>query len=249
MVMARPGCGPGKFGDGDFASLFFGLRFGEAGPRDFRIGEDDGGNRVWLEGDFVAGDGFDGGAAFVHGFVGEHRFAGDVADGVDGGVGGLALAVDFDESLLIDFDFCFVEAGDFGIGAASDGHQHAIEDLLFFFYVGAFEGDADAGLFVFERFDGGVEQDRGEEFFETLVQREDEVAVGSGEQAGEHFDAGHFGAEGGVDGAEFEPDVAAADDEQRFRNVGQIESAGGIHEARAVESSGWARRWGASRWR
>src|ERR1700679_65209 len=72
------------------------------------------------EGDFGAGDGFYGGAAFMHSFVGKHRFSGNVADGVDCGIGGLALAVDFDESLLIDFDFCFVEAGDFGIWAASD---------------------------------------------------------------------------------------------------------------------------------
>ena len=59
------GRGPGKFGDGDFASLFFGLRLGQAGPGDFGIGEDYGGDGVRLESDFVAGDGFDGGAAFV----------------------------------------------------------------------------------------------------------------------------------------------------------------------------------------
>ena len=138
--------------------------------------------------------------------------ASDVADGVDRGVVGLALAVDLDESLLIDFDFCFVEAGDFGIWAASDGHQHAVEDLLFFFYVGAIERYSDSGLFVFERFDGGVQKNCVEKFFETLVQRQHEIAIGSREQAGEHFYAGHFGAERGVDGAEFESDVAAADD-------------------------------------
>src|SRR5271169_469220 len=195
--------GPRKLGNGDLASLFFGLRFGEAGPSNFRIGEDDGGNRVRFEGDFVAGDGFDGGAAFVHGFVGQHRFAGDVADRVDGGVGGLALLVDFDESLLVDFHFRFVEAGDLGIRTASYRHQHTVEYLLCFFYVWTFKSYADTGLFVLERFDGGVQLDRGEEFFQALVEREHEVAIGSGEQAGHHFYASHFGAERGVDRAQF----------------------------------------------
>jgi hypothetical protein len=211
------------------------LSFGEAGPCDFGIGEDDRGNRIRLEGNFVAGDGFDGGAAFMHRLVGQHGLSGYVADGVDGGIGGLALSVDFDESLLVDFDFRLVEAGDFGIRAASYGHQHAIEYLLFFFYVWTFEGYADAGLFVFERFDCGVGQDCGEKFFEALVQRENQVAIGSGEQARHHFYAGHLGAERRVDRAEFQSDVAAADYQQRFWNVGEVESAGRIHEARAVE--------------
>ena len=71
----------------------------------------------------------------MHRLVREHRFARDVADGVDRGLGSLALLVDFDESLGVDFDFRFVEAGDFGIRPAADRHQHAVEDLLFFFYV------------------------------------------------------------------------------------------------------------------
>src|SRR5450755_323321 len=164
------GSGPGELGDGDFASLFFGLSFGEAGPRDFGIGEDDGGNRVRLESDFVSGDGFDGATALVHCFVGQHRFAGYVTDGVNGRFRGLALLVDFDETLGVDFHFGLVEPGDLGIRAASYGHQDAVEYLFFFFYIRTIEGYADAGLFIFQRFDCRVEQDRGEKFFQTLVQ-------------------------------------------------------------------------------
>lgn len=178
------GSGPWKFRDGDFAPLFIGLRLGQSSPGDFGIGEDNGGNRIRFEGDFVAGDGFDGGASFMHGFVREHRFSGDVADGVNCRIGSLPLPVDFDESLLIDFDLRFVEAGDFGVWTASHRHQHTIEDLLFFFYVRTFESYSDAGLFVFQRFDGGVEENRGEKFFETLMQRKDQVAVGSGSKPG-----------------------------------------------------------------
>ena len=124
------GGGPGKLGDFDFAIFFLRLRFGQAGPRDFGIGEDDRGNGVGLEGDFVSGDGFDGGAAFVHGFVREHGFADYVADGVDGGVVGLQLLVDLDESFGADFDLGFVEAGDFGVRLAADGDQHAVENFF-----------------------------------------------------------------------------------------------------------------------
>ena len=44
-------------------------------------------------------------------------------------------------------------------------------------------------------------------------------------------------AERGVDAAELEPDVAAADDQQRLRDVGQIERAGRVHHARIVDAS------------
>ena len=46
-----------------------------------------------------------------------------------------------------------------------------------------------------------------------------------------------FAAERGVDAAELEPDVAAADDEQRLRDVGQIERAGRVHHARIVDAA------------
>ena len=84
--------------------------------------------------------------------------------------------------LCVDFDFRLVEAGDFGIRPAADRHQHAIEDLLFFFYVWTFERDADPGLFVLERFDGSIQQNRREKFFQPLVQREHEVAIGAGQK-------------------------------------------------------------------
>src|ERR1035438_605845 len=207
-----PRSGPRKLSDGDLASLFLGLRFRQSRPRNFRIGEDNRGNRVRFESDFVSGDGFDGGPSLMHCFVGEHRFSGYVADGVDYGIRGLALLVDFDESLLVDFDFRLVEAGDLGIRPAANGHQHAVEDLLFFFYVWTIERYADSGLFVLERFDRGVQQDRGEKFFQAFVQREDQVAVGAGQQAGHHFYAGHFGAERRINRSQFQSDVAAADD-------------------------------------
>src|SRR5260370_11039534 len=226
---------PGELGDGDLASLFLGLRFRQSSPRDFRIGEDDRGDRVRFESNLVAGDGLNGRAALMHCLVRQHRLDDDVTDGIDRGIRGLPVLVDLDEYHLVDFRFRRIEAGNLGVRPASHRHQHAVEDLLFFFYIWTFEGDADTGLLVLERLDRGVQQDRGEKFFQALVQREHQVAVGAGQQAGHHFDTGHLGAERGIDRSHFQSDVAAANDEQRFWNVGQVESAARIHEARAVE--------------
>src|SRR6185436_2400801 len=50
-----------------------------------------------------------------------------------------------------------------------------------------------------------------------------------------HLDDGDLAAERGVDGAKLEADVAAADHEQRLRDVGQLEARGRVHHPRAVE--------------
>jgi hypothetical protein len=67
------------------------------------------------------------------------------------------------------------------------------------------------------------------------VQRENQVAVRAGQESGEHFDDGHARAQCGVDRAEFEADVSAADDQQSAGNVFEVQSAGGIHHARGIE--------------
>src|SRR5689334_10068260 len=48
-----------------FATLLFGLSLSEAGPGDFRIGENNRGNCIGLEGDLMAGNRFGGGAALM----------------------------------------------------------------------------------------------------------------------------------------------------------------------------------------
>jgi len=229
------GGSPGKLRDFDFAIFFLRLRFGESAPGDFRIGEDDSGDSGWLEGDFVSGNGFDGGAAFVHRFVGEHGFADYIADGVDGRIGSLKLFVHFDETFGADFDLSLVEAGDFRVGLAADGDQDAVEELFLHSAILRFQRGANAGGFVLHRFDGGVEQDAGKHFFQALVERQDEVAIGAREQAGKHFYNSDAGSEGGVDGAEFETDISSADYEQSAGDIFEIQRAAGIHHARSVE--------------
>ena len=53
------GGSPGKFSDFDLAIFFLRLRFRQATPGDFGIGEYDRRNGVRFEGNFVSGDGFD----------------------------------------------------------------------------------------------------------------------------------------------------------------------------------------------
>ena len=108
-----PRCRPGKLGNGDLASLFLGLRFRQSSPRDFRIGEHDRRNRIRFESNLVAGDGLNGRAALMHCLVRQHRLAGDVTDGIDRGIRGLPLLVDFDKSLFVDYDLRLIKPCNF----------------------------------------------------------------------------------------------------------------------------------------
>ena len=80
--------------------------------------------------------------------------------------------------------------------------------------------------------------DRLELLLESFVQRADQVAVGAGQQAIGHLDHGNAAAQRGVDRAHFQADVAAANHQQRFRHVDQLERPGGIHDSRRGQVEG-----------
>ena len=179
---------PGKLGNFDFAVFLLRLRLGEAAPGNFRIGENHRRNGARFEGDLVAGNGFGGGPALVRGFVRQHGFSDHIADGVDGGIVGLQLLVDLDEAARPDFDCGLLQAGDVGIGFASDRDQNLVEDLFRLRRLGRSrlpldrpEGHANSVGFFFHRPDGGVEQNGVEDFFHPLVQGKHQVAVRSGQ--------------------------------------------------------------------
>src|SRR5690606_22256489 len=121
---------PWEARDFDLAALRFRLVLGEARPRDFRIGEDDGRNGGRLERDLLPFDGLDGDTRFVRRLVRQHGIAGDVADSVDRGIGGLPLRVGLDEPALVDLDLGLVEAADLRIGPPADRHEDAVVALL-----------------------------------------------------------------------------------------------------------------------
>ncbi len=83
--------------------------------------------------------------------------------------------------------------------------------------------------------DLGREHHLRERLLDALGQRLHQVAVGAGQQPGRHLDDRHLGAERGVDRAELQADVAAADDQQRLGDLGQIERPGRVEHPRAVD--------------
>ncbi len=115
-----------------------------------------------------------------------------------------------------------------GVRATADAQQHAAESPDFLRHV-PLEGHFDRFLPIDQRGHLGVKVDRLEHALEPLVKRSDQIAVGAGQQAVGHFDHRHFASQRGIDGAHFQPDVAAADDQQRLGHVGQFQRPGRIH--------------------
>ena len=171
----------------------------------------------------------------MHRLVSQHWLSGNIADGINRGIGGLALLVDFDEAFRIHFDLGFVETRNFRVRPTSHRHQHAVEHLFFLFHIRTVKNHPDAILLFFQRLHRSVQQNGGEELFQTLVEWQYKITIRAGQQAGQHFDARHFRSQRRVHRAEFQSDVTAADDQQRLRNVGQVKGAGGIHHAWAIE--------------
>ena len=100
LTIARPERGERELADLDLAARLFGLVLGEAGRRDLRIGEDDGGDGAHVELGLVAGDDLGDDLGLLGRLVREHRLPGDVADRVDAGHVGAQLLVDGDEAAL-----------------------------------------------------------------------------------------------------------------------------------------------------
>ena len=83
----------------------------------------------------------------------------------------------------------------------------------------------DAVRAVGHRDDLRAEQHRLAHRLHALLEHGDEIAVGARQQPRRHLDHRHLRAECGVDGPELEADVAAADHQQRLRDIGQVECA------------------------
>src|SRR5439155_9446704 len=98
------GRAPREARDLDRAILLLSLFLGEPAPGNFRVSKDHGRYRPRLERHLPAGDSFHGRAPFVGSLVREHRLSRHVANGVDTGLGGPPLEVDFDEAARVDLN-------------------------------------------------------------------------------------------------------------------------------------------------
>src|SRR5436309_13826071 len=122
-----PGGRPLELRDPDRASLAQGLGLREPAPRDLGVGEDDGRYDDGVERRGPTRDRLGGDLALAHRAVGEHRLAGDVADGPDARVGGAAPLVYGDEAVRVGPDTRRLETQLRADGAAADGDEHAVE--------------------------------------------------------------------------------------------------------------------------
>ena len=183
-------------------------------------------------------------AGFVRGLVGEHRIPRDVAGGEHARIRGASVGVDGDEAAIGEGDPGLVEIEAVGEGTAADGDEGLGEGFFALFAgLGVFERDAESGGIVGDAGDAGVQMDGVEKAAQALGEGDDQVAIDAGKESAGHFDDGDARTESGVDGAEFEADVAAAHDEKGFGDFGEREGGGGIPQIWIVgrESSGHRR--------
>jgi hypothetical protein len=156
--------------------LGLGLLFGQSGPGDFRIGEHDGRNRLWMESSRFAQQGLDRYLALMSRLVREHGLAGHVANGRDVGVGRLLAIVGDDEATLVELDFGILQTQARAVGAPTDGHQHAAEAFsattigILKYHINSIFGHRQRSHFRFQI-------DAGKDLLQTIGQRLDQVAI------------------------------------------------------------------------
>ena len=223
IVGEGPAAGtPGEFDHLDLDALGLGLSFGQTHPSHFGIGEDHRRNEVVaIHRVAVAGEVFNSDAGLLAGLVRQHDAASDVADGINVRVVGDHALIHLDEPLVIPLDARVLKSEVLPVGHSADGHQHSV---ILFVHLLAVELGSDLDLLS-----GGLNLQnlRLEAYFlEGLLgvgrHGSDEVGVGSGQHRFHGLDDRDLGTHRRVHRAEFHADVAAADDEQLFRDVGDF---------------------------
>ncbi len=122
------------------------------------------------------------------------------------------------------------------VGRAADRHQHQVVGLRSLGRVGAFEGRVDR---VLARLDGdrlGRGHDAIEARLVDLFPDAHQVAVRARHQAVHHLDHVQARAERRVDGAHFQADDAAADDQHALGHRAQFQRRSGIEDARILRN-------------
>src|SRR5262245_2269823 len=76
-------------------------------------------------------------------------------------------------------------------------------------------------------------------FPQRLLDDLDEVTVDPWQQLRGQFDEMHLTSEAGIHGAELQPDVAPADDQQALGDVAQLQGFTRGHDALAIEVNAW----------
>ncbi len=124
------------------------------------------------------------------GLVGQHGFANHITDRINGRVGSLPLLVDFDKSALIDFDLVFCRVREFPSSACVPTETNTRSKTCSFSLTSAPSNVTRIPVFIFfQRRHCRVQQNRIEEFLQSLMQGKNEIAISSREKPGSHLDA------------------------------------------------------------
>src|SRR5271157_152507 len=228
VVMSQDS-GAAVAGEGEAADLHLvtlGARLGLGQPHaaDPRLG-------VGAAGDAVPVDG-DGGLA-GHVRYRDHAFhSGDmrqlrsarhhVADGVDARLGGLLVRVDLDEAAIQLHPGMF-DPDVFGVGLAAHGHQQLFGFELFLLAVLGGEREADALAGLPDVLGAGAGFDADLLLAKDALEFLGDVLVFHGDDARQHLNDRHLGAEAVEDGSELDAHSAGADNDEALGNRGEVQ--------------------------
>ena len=144
---------------------------------------------------------------------------------------GAHLLVHRYEAAVGDHDTCLVRSDDLAVRAATDRHQHQVVQLRLGRRFRALETDLDARRRGFGGDRLGLQHHVVETRRVLFLPHLDQVAVGAGHHAVEHFDDVDARAQRRVHRRHFETDDAAADHQHSFRDRLEFQRAGGIDHA------------------
>ena len=174
--------------------------------------------------------------AFVHGFMGEHRLADNIADGINMRHIGAHLLVHLDKAALGHGHAGFFGTNQFAVGRAAGGHQHRIVAQRLFGRVFTLEGDINTVFFRLHGHGFGVDHNVVEAVFIELLPHFHQIAVGALHQAVHHFHHIQACAQSAVNRAHFQADDAAADDQHFLRHFFQFQRTARVDNARVLRN-------------
>ena len=176
------------------------------------------GNEVLVHGVRVQPlDGLDADHAFMLGLVRQHRRTCDVADGVDAGHVGLAVAVDHDAAAIgLDAEFLQAEVLDVADHADRRDHPLELDGLRLPLPSSMVATTLSAFFSSFVTLVLGEDLDA--LLLEPLAREAGDLGVLDGQDLRQHLDHGDVGAHGVEERCELDADRAGADHQQRFRH-------------------------------
>ena len=175
-----------------------------------------------------------GDAALLHGRRRERREADHVADGVDALDRRAVELVDLDLPARVGLDAERLEAEAGGRALAAGRVEHGLRrDAL-----AALEHDQRAALVALDGLDRLAEAEDHAEVAQRQLQRAHDLGVAERQQLAPRVDDRDLGADGGEHRRVLDADHAGADDDERLRDLLEVEDAVGVEDRLLVELDG-----------